>query len=236
MSLISFVPFAEIANDLKPDGTWTADEERVEAFFGFVIFIIICAFIAGGMAGLIARSRRSRPNIGQSSPPIIAPDWQLPKADPLPYSKRKYFFSAAERSFYEILKRLASAEHTVFANVRLADLVYVSKGADSWQSHFNRINRKHLDFVLCNRDLAPVVAIELDDSSHDEEDRQSRDKFVDQVLGAAALPILHVRAKRAYNLDEVRRILSPYVQVQSPVAVAHSDAPYMPPAGWRPAV
>ena len=207
----------------------------MEAFFGFVIFIIICAFIAGGMAGLIARSRRSRPNIGQNSPPIIAPDWQLPKADPLPYSKRKYFFSAAERSFYEILKRLASAEHTVFAKVRLADLVCVSKGADAWQSHFNRINRKYLDFVLCNRDLAPVVAIELDDASHDEEDRDPRDKFVDQVL-AAALPILRVRAKRAYNLDEVRRLLSPYVQVQAPVAVAHPDAPYMPPAGWRPAV
>ena len=235
MSLNPFVPFAEIANDLKPDGKWTADEEPMEALVGFVIFIIICAFIAGGMAALIARSRRSRPNIGQNSPPIIAPDSQPPKADPLPYSKRKYFFSAAERSFYEILKRLASAEHTVFAKVRLADLVCVSKGADAWQSHFNRINRKHLDFVLCNRDLAPVVAIELDDSSHDEEDRDPRDKFVDQVL-AAALPILRVRAKRAYNLDEVRRLLSPYVQVQAPVAVAHPDAPYMPPAGWRPVV
>ncbi|HEX7516302.1 MAG TPA: DUF2726 domain-containing protein [Chthoniobacterales bacterium] len=208
----------------------------MEALFGLVILIIICAFIAGGMAGLIARSKRSRPNIGQNSRPIIAPDWQPPKADSLPYLKKQYFFSAAERSFYEILKRLAPAEHTVFAKVRLADLVYVSKGTASWQSHFNRINRKHLDFVLCNRDLAPLVAIELDDSSHDEEDRQSRDEFVDEVLAAAALPILHVRAKRAYNLDEVRRLLSPYVRVQSPAAVANRDAPYTRPAGWHPAV
>src|SRR5207248_10356175 len=198
------------------------------------ILILLIAAIAGGIAGLAHRVARSKPK--SSPPPIIAPGWQPPKADPLPYSKRKYFFSAAERSFYEILKRLASAEHTVFAKVRLADLVCVSKGADAWQSHFNRINRNHLDFVLCNRDLAPVVAIELDDSSPDEEDRDSRDKFVDQVLAAAALPILHLRAKRAYNLDEVRRILSPYVQVQSPVAVAHSDAAYMPPVGWHPAV
>lgn len=188
------------------------------------------------MAGLISRVTRSGPTIARHLPPIIAPDWQPPKADPLPYSKKKYFFSAAERSFYEILRRLAPAEHTVFAKVRLADLVYVSKGTTSWQSHFNRINRKHLDFVLCNRDLAPVVAIELDDASHDEEDRQSRDELVDQVLSAAALPILHVRAKRAYNPGEIRQMLSPYVQVQSPVAVTHSDAAYMPPAGWRPAL
>jgi len=207
----------------------------VAALLGLVIFtIIICAAIAGGIAGLVQRFARSNPN--SRPPPIIATDWQPPKADPLPHSAKKYFFSDAERSFYEILKRLVSAEHTVFAKVRLADLVYVSKGTGSWQSHFNRISRKHIDFLLCDRNLAPVVAIELDDSSHDEEGLQSRDEFVDQVLSAAALPILHVRAKRAYNLGEVRQLLLPYVRVQSPIAVAHPDAPYMPPTGWRPAL
>jgi hypothetical protein len=208
----------------------------VEALFGLGIFIFICAAIAGGIAGLIVRFSRARPNISRHLPPVIASSLAPPKGDALPYSKKKYFFSAAERSFYEILKRLAPVEHTVFAKVRLADLVYVSKGTLSWQSHFNRINRKHLDFVLCNRDLAPVVAIELDDSSHDEEDRQSRDEFVDQVLAAAALPIVHMPAKRGYVLDEVRQMLSPYVQVQSAAVFHHLDAPYMPPVGWRPAV
>jgi hypothetical protein len=31
-----------------------------------------------------------------------------------PFAKRKYFFSAAERSFYEVLRRLVP-EHVVFA-------------------------------------------------------------------------------------------------------------------------
>lgn len=193
----------------------------MEALLGLVIFIFICAAIAGGLAGLIARFRRPASN---------------GKADPLPYSKRKYLLSPAERSFYEILKRLAPSNHTVFAKVRLADLVFVTKGTPSWQSHFNRISRKHLDFVICNPDLAPVVAIELDDSSHDEDGRQSRDEFVDQALLAAALPIVHVRARRGYALDEVRQMLLPYLPIQSPRAVAHPDAAYMPSARWRPAV
>ena len=46
---------------------------------------------------------------------------------------------------------------------------------------------KHLDFVICNKDLAPVVAIELDDASHDAEDREERDDFVDAVLRAGEL-------------------------------------------------
>lgn len=207
--------------------------EPVEALFGFVIFILSCAAIAGGIAGLTAWFRRSAPH--GSAPPIIAPDWQPPKADPLPYSKKKYFFSAAERSFYEVLRRLAP-DHTLFAKVRLADLVYVRKGTGSWQSHFNRINRKHLDFVLCNRDLAPVVAIELDDSSHDGEEREARDEFVDQVLASAALPIVHIRAKRAYAPDDLRAALHPFLPARPPADIPHPDERYMPPKGWRPAV
>jgi len=206
----------------------------MEALVALGILIFLFAAIAGGIAGLVQRFARSKPN--GSPPPIIAPDWQPPKADPLPYSAKKYFFSIAERSFYEVLKRLISEDHTVFAKVRLADLVYVSKGSSSRQSHFNRINRKHVDFVLCNRDLAPLVAIELDDSSHDDEEREARDEFVDQVLASAALPIVHIRAKRAYALDDIRAALHPFLPAKPPADVPHPDDRYMPPKGWRPAV
>jgi hypothetical protein len=110
------------------------------------------------------------------------------------------------------------------------------KGASSWRAHFNRIDRKHLDFILCDSDLAPVVAIELDDRSHDDEDRQARDLFVDQVLASVSLPIVRVRAKHAYQLEEVRRILSPHVIAQTPAGPFPADAAYLPPKGWRPAL
>ena len=174
------------------------------SLIGFLIFILVCAAILGGIVGLVSRLQRPRQ-------PKFAADWQPPTADLLPYSKQKYFFSAAERSFYEILKRLAPAEHTVFAKVRLADVVHVNGGAPGWQSHFNRISGKHVDFLLCNNDLAPVLAIELDDKSHGQEDRQSRDYFVDQALAAAALPVLRVQARRGYVIDEVREMLRPYL-------------------------
>ena len=205
----------------------------MEALVALGILIFLFAAIGGGVAGLIARFSRRSPN--SSPPPIISRDWEPPKADPLPYSKRKYFFSAAERSFYEVLRRLAP-DHTLFAKVRLADLVYVSKGIGSRQSHFNRINRKHIDFVLCDRDLAPVVAIELDDSSHDTEEREARDEFVDQVMAAAALPLVHIRAKRGYVPDDLRTALHPYLPARAPTDVPHPDERYMPPKGWRPAV
>jgi hypothetical protein len=127
-----------------------------------------------------------------------------------PFAKRKYFFSAAERSFYEVLRRLVP-EHVVFAKVGLGELVYVTKKGSEWRSHQNRIDRKHLDFVICNADLAPVVAIELDDSSHQKQRRIDRDAFVDQVLAAAGIPIVHVAAQRGYRLDELRQMLLPHL-------------------------
>jgi len=201
------------------------------AALGVVIFFL--AAFAGGIAGLVQRFKGA----GSRTLPatVTGAAWEPPKADPPPYAKKRYFFSAAERSFYEVLKRLTT-DHTIFAKVRLADLVHVSKGTEAWQSHFNRISRKHVDFVLCNGDLAPLVAIELDDSSHDVEERKARDEFVDLTLTAAGLPIVRIRAKRAYAPDDIRAALHPYLPARAPAQVPHPDERYMPPTGWRPAV
>src|SRR4051812_7248029 len=158
---------------------------------GSLILFLVCALVVARLVRLVSSTARKATPTISGSPAYAA----------LPYAKTKYFFSAAERSFYEILRRLVP-DHTVFAKVRLADLVHVRKGTSAWQSHFNRIDRKHLDFVLCDNDLAPVMAIELDDRSHDDEDREARDRFVDQVLGSVSLPIVRVRAKHAYRLEE----------------------------------
>lgn len=123
----------------------------------------------------------------------------------LPYRKKDYFFSQAERSFYAVLMKAVAGEFVIFSKVRLADILYVEKGTEKWQSYFNRIQSKHIDFVLCTPDLIqPVLVIELDDSSHDREDRRKRDAFVDDALAAAGLPILHVLARRTYSPVELK--------------------------------
>jgi len=140
-----------------------------------------------------------------------------------PFAKRKYFFSAAERSFYEVLRRLVP-EHVVFAKVGLDELVYVTKKGSEWRSHQNRIDRKHLDFVICDTNLAPVVAIELDDSSHNEQRRRERDVFVDQVLAAAGIPIIRVAARSGYRLDELRQVLSPHLNADAQARLRRRDS------------
>jgi hypothetical protein len=129
----------------------------------------------------------------------------------LPYRRKDYLLSVAERSFYEVLRQaLGEGDCLVFAKVRLLDLLWLPKGTAQAQSHRNRVMSKHVDFVLCSRrELRPQLVIELDDKSHEDEERRTRDALVDRVLGAAGLPILHLSARRTYSTrDLVEQIQS----------------------------
>ena len=123
------------------------------------------------------------------------------KSENLPYVLKGCLISKAERSFFGVLEQVTdSSKYYLFPQVSLGNLVDVEKGTRPYQTHRNRVDRKSLDFVLCDRStLSPVLAIELDDSSHDREDRQERDAFVDRVLAKAGLPLLHIRAQAAYD-------------------------------------
>jgi hypothetical protein len=118
------------------------------------------------------------------------------------YQARKRLLSAAELSFYQVLARLAGTRFAVCSKVRLADVFSVS-GREGTQAARNRINQKHIDFLLCDpRTMAPILGIELDDSSHQRADRVQRDDFVDEIFRVADVPLLRVRAQKSYNTEE----------------------------------
>lgn len=131
-----------------------------------------------------------------------------PRAPGVPYRRSESLLTPAERSFYEVLRGVVGDDVHLFAKVRLADLVWLPHALDNRQAHLNRITSKHIDFVLCERhSVAPVLAVELDDSSHQARDRRQRDVFVNEVLHAAGLPLLRVPVQRSYVSDEVAELI-----------------------------
>lgn len=127
------------------------------------------------------------------------------------YRVRDDFLSPAELSYYRVLTTAVSGRAVVLTKVRLADLFFVPRGDGSTGAR-NRIAQKHVDFLLCDRDtMRPLVAVELDDRSHERESRQERDRVVDEVFGAAGLPLLHVPAKSAYSVAQTVSALAPYL-------------------------
>src|SRR5450756_1100060 len=132
------------------------------------------------------------------------------KSEDPPYVLKRYLMSPAERSFFGVLEQVTdSSKYYIFPQASLNNLVTVEKGTGSYQTYHNKVDRKSVDFVLFDRNaISPVLAIELDDSSHDREDRQERDAFVDGVLAKAGLPLLHARTQTAYDPKQLAASIS----------------------------
>lgn len=64
----------------------------------------------------------------------------------------------------------------------------------NWSRAFSRINGKSVDFLICTNDMKPLIAIELDDNTHDRPDRQKRDIFVNSIISDANMPLLRFKA------------------------------------------
>ncbi len=110
-----------------------------------------------------------------------------------PYIK-PYLLTKKEWAFYKALKPITDKYHLhILAKVRLADLVEVKQGLSNSQyfKAFAKIKAKHVDFVLARpSNLAVLCAIEVDDSSHNDVERQQRDFFLDKVCETVKLPLI----------------------------------------------
>lgn len=148
----------------------------------------------------------------------------------LPYRLRDDFLSPAERSFFGVLSAVAGVRAVVCPKVRVGDLVFVPRSEPRRaMGHRNRINQKHVDFVLCApHTMKPLLVVELDDAkSHGRPDRAARDAFVDAVFEAAGLPVLHVPVQqRGYVPAELSARLDPLLS--SAAASAGSPPPAVP--------
>jgi very-short-patch-repair endonuclease len=112
------------------------------------------------------------------------------------YEKRN-LLTDAEFKFYNELKKIIPTDQTILIKIRLADLIKQKKFSD-----FRRISQKHVDFILAQKSTLNVIGIvELDDYTHQKQHRIERDKFVDEALKSAGIPISHITVKNHYDLQ-----------------------------------
>ena len=116
------------------------------------------------------------------------------------YTKKP--LSTPEQVLYFRLKK-ALPEYEVLAQVQLSRFLGVKKG-NNYQSWLNRINRMSADFVICSRDFSIVAVIELDDSSHQRQDRQIADHKKDKALASAEINIVRWNVKSMPDLTTIK--------------------------------
>ena len=127
-----------------------------------------------------------------------------------PYVRQpKGLLSKGEFSFFRVLQQACGDRYVVCPKVGLVDLLTVKKVTEKWQSYRNKIDRKHIDFVLCDAQTMQVVAaVELDDKSHDSDRARQRDAVKNKACAAAGLPLIRFKAQRAYDSHAIAAELS----------------------------
>jgi len=120
------------------------------------------------------------------------------------YNRKNFFLTRAEHECCDALVETVGAEYRIFAQVHLPTLVDHTVRGQDWRAALAHINRKSVDFVLCDKAyLSPKLAIELDDKSHDRPDRQERDREVERILRDAGVPLLRLENHGNFNPSEL---------------------------------
>lgn len=123
---------------------------------------------------------------------------------PYPYEERAALLSRGEAAFFGPLCLAVAGRFHVMCKVRLADVLTCSDA--NWRRGFGgAISQKHLDFVLCERGtMRFILAIELDDRSHERPERQRRDRFLNDTFARSRIRLLRFRAQAYYSAHEIR--------------------------------
>jgi len=189
-----------------------------------VVFRIVCEKTIAGFRWLFGTEPDSTSNDGgkfaetdgrsdsksSERPPALPVTGKYKKIDwdnaPPEYRKRRSVLSFRERECYRLLRRLMGRENHVLSMVRMADVLWLSKGTEDDKFHRNNILCKHFDYVICDKlKFEPILVVELDDPKHQWEHRWQVDDFKDRACKVAGLPILRIKVQEKYDEAEISK-------------------------------
>jgi very-short-patch-repair endonuclease len=125
---------------------------------------------------------------------------------PWPYFA-KNVLSAPEQVLYWRLVEALPGE-VVLAQVQLSRFLGIKKGAKRME-WLNRISQKSADFVVCGKDFAVLLVIELDDSTHSRPGRRKADADKDKAIADAGLRLVRWHVKKVPSVEEIRAAVHP---------------------------
>lgn len=115
------------------------------------------------------------------------------------YEKKDYLQTVNEYKFYKLLKIICNKYNLeIFCQVSLYALIKAKT-----YNEFNKIKAKTIDYVITDNNCKIKLCIELDDPTHIREDRQQRDKFIDELFNQLAIKIIRIPVQKYYNLQYI---------------------------------
>lgn len=131
-----------------------------------------------------------------------------PKVD-LQYKAVSSVFDKREVMLFQELTKQLPDGYYIFPKMRLADIMETTASGREFHGQFNRISKKHIDFLICDQYYKPVIAIELNGSSHQTARAQKSDEFKKKAFEniGLRLEIVHVGSNFSGSVREILGVL-----------------------------
>lgn len=113
-----------------------------------------------------------------------------------------------EQAFYFRLVK-ALPDCVILAQVQYSRFLGIRKGTHNPLSVLNSIQHKSADFLVCDKSLAVLAVIELDDASHTRRSRRVSDAKKDAVLKVAGIRLLRWQASDMPDAETIQQALVP---------------------------
>jgi len=122
-------------------------------------------------------------------------------AERWPFYVRKPLSQPEQILYHRLIRALP--EHIVLAQVQVSRVLGVKKGFNfhEWNK---RINRLSYDFVVCAKDSTVIVAIELDDRTHDNASRAGTDDKKNKAAADAGLRLVRWNVRALPSEEAIR--------------------------------
>ena len=149
----------------------------------FFVFVLFCALLVPTIVRALGRSHREA-------------EWPFRVKKPLTKVEQVLYFRLID----------ALPDLIVLAQVPLSGFLRVRKGR-TWREWHNRISQKSVDYLICERDFRVVMAIELDDASHDSPSRAHADASKNRALTSAGVTLIRWRTTAMPDEAAIRSIV-----------------------------
>lgn len=111
--------------------------------------------------------------------------------DQIKSTKKVYLATENEKKLFYCLQKVLKQRYYVHCQT---SLIALSEPEESKQLAWS----KRVDFVITEKDTKIVAVIELDDLSHNKEDRVQRDKYVNKLLEEKH-PLIRIQSSKFYE-------------------------------------
>ncbi len=124
------------------------------------------------------------------------------EAQRLPYRLREPFMTTTELALFRVLTQMVAGRYLICPKVALNDVFYIVRPNENVH-FFNKIFRKHVDFLLCDpQSFAPAFGVEIVKPISKNDTRET-DKFMQELFTEAGLPLIHIPSSETYDSSDI---------------------------------